>query len=858
LHCYYNRKKKNVNLNAQVGEAGKNTAETEGFAINGSAVGVNIDNMTAKTKSNAQIYIGNEIYGSDTTLNVSAQNKASRNAFMRNNAYALVANANDISAYTIAEDKAAVTVGSDTALANANKLTALNVTADTENKSYVAAKGTGGAIGGDFGSGAHADNDVNNSSDATLKGTWNIANDLTLNANQHDGAYISGYSARGAILTGGKGSLDNVIKGSSTATISDKATINAKTVNVNAKNYIATDKYSSDYDHTLYGLMIGLVDDVDDQRSTATTNKSANINIGKNAKVTTTGKQIYDAASDYDLKNDVYAEGGSALVSLRWVKSHNYITANEKISVGKGAILKNEGGSQGGITLAAHDKLEHNPSAKGNAKAGAGGYVRAETLTDLTRNQTIDINGTLKSAKDLNLYAGADINGDSSKVHSYARATSQVMTLVDDGGADIIRKGKTNSNVNVNSGAYGEAAHNVNVISNAGFEAYEEKPFYGSTWKSRGKYSVVTSDVGNLTTSDYKHSSLVKVDGELKAANTPDVTINISGVALPDDFILASNKFKNLSYNVKSGDKTITKRSTDFTGKTSEEIFAQQIYNGISTSSVDYANDVLKARYAEVCKEISNFQVTGRNDVAAYNGFLQEKTALESEMEKLGLGSYVDNEFKLGLTPSIKIKTVVLPDVEVSGGNINVVTNDLTGKGKLNASGVPKIDIENNSTAYLVAQKLTIADKGGAINYNNKSVSSNSAVNDINLSKTGANFSDMKVTTSAAVPTIKVANNYAGQTSIPMKPDPKAAGYSELTDDAKKATLQYTPINYIELAGNVTNAVGNVNISNKQGSIRVNKGALVNGQNISMTARESISQGYTEGIVNIAYTPEDA
>ena len=319
----------------------------------------------------------------------------------------------------------------------------MNITADTENKSYVAAKGTGGAIVGDFGSAAHADNDVNNTSTATLKGTWNIDNDLNLSANQHDSAFISGYSARGAVLTGGKGSLDNVIKGSSTATISDAAQINAKSVNVNSKNYITTDKYSDEYDYTLFGRMGGVVDDVDYQRSSATTNKSANINIGKNAAITTTGTQNYDAVNDYDLKNHVFAEGGSALASLRWVKSHNYITTNENINVGTGATLKNEGGSydDGGITMAAHDNLELDLNATGHSDGGAGGYVRAENLLDLRRNPTININGTLKSAKDLNLYAGADTNGDSSRVHSFAQAVSQVLTLVSDGSADVIRKG---------------------------------------------------------------------------------------------------------------------------------------------------------------------------------------------------------------------------------------------------------------------------------------------------------------------------------------------------------------------------------------------------------------------------------
>ena len=842
-----------ANITAQIGEENKYTAETTGFAINGSAIGINVDNMYAETKSMAAVNIGNEIYNDDTTLNVSALNKASRNSFMRNNAYSLVANANDISAYTIAEDSSSITVGSNTALANSNKLGALNINADTENKSYVAAKGTGGSIGGDFGSAAHADNSVNNTSSATLNGTWNITDALKMNANQRDSAYISGYSARGAILTGGKGSLDNVIKGSSTAKISDGATINAKTVNVNSKNYIKTDKYSNDYDYTLFGRMGGVVDDVDYQRSTATTTKSANINIGKNVAITTTGTQTYDAASDYDLKNNVYAEGGSLLMSLRWSKSHNYITADEKISVGKDAQLKNEGGTyaDGGITMAAHDKLELAPTAKGFSQAGLGGYVRAETLLDLTRNQNIDINGTVKSAKDLNLYAGADINGDGSKVHSYAQAISQVQTLFSDGSADIIRRGATNSNVNVNGGAYGQATRNVNVISNAGYEVYEERPYYGSTWSSDGGYKVATADTGNLTTGNYKHNNKVKVDGELKAASTPDVTINISGVAIPDGFILADKNAKNLSYNVQSGDITITKKNTDFAGMSSEKAFAQQIYNGITTSDVDYANDFLKTRYAQICQAISNYQVQGRNDVAAYNGFLQEKIALENEMEKLGLGSYDKGEFKLDSSASIDIKTVVLPDVEVSGGNINVSTNDFSGTGKLNASGVPKIDINNKSSAYLITNRLTIADKGGAITYNGRAVTSNADIS------RGAKFAEIKTSDSANVSTISVANNYSGQTSIAMKPNPNAKGYDTLRDDAKKATLQYTPINYIEVTKDITNPVGKVIINNKQGSIRINKGAAVNAQDVEMTAKESISQGYTEGIINIAYTPEN-
>ena len=230
-------------------------------------------------------------------------------------------------------------------------------------------------------------------------------------------------------------------------------------------------------------------------------------------------------------------------------------------------------------------------------------------------------------------------------------------------------------------------------------------------------------------------------------------------------------------------------------------------------------------------------------------------------MIKLGMGSYTTRangvrEFVLGATPSIQIKAIILPNIEVSGGSINVTTDNLKGNGILNASGVPKIDIENDSSAYLVTNQLTIGDKGGTINYNGTQVTNNSEINTLNSSKTGASFIRLRVSDSNGTPTITVSNNYAGSGSIPMKTNPKAPGYDTLDAKAKNEIFRYTPINYIEITKHVTNPVGNVIINSNQGSIRINSGAKVNAQSIEMKAKESISQGFTDGIVNISNTPE--
>ncbi|MBR4152560.1 MAG: hypothetical protein IKT98_06325 [Selenomonadaceae bacterium] len=153
---------------------------------------------------------------------------------------------------------------------------------------------------------------------------------------------------------------------------------------------------------------------------------------------------------------------------------------------------------------------------------------------------------------------------------------------------------------------------------------------------------------------------------------------------------------------------------------------------------------------------------------------------------------------------------------------------------------------------------MTIADKGGTVTYNDVEVANNAAINDLNSSKSGASFGNIKIADANQIPKIKVSNTYAGQSSIPMKVNPKSAGYNELPNNAKNATYKYTPINYIEVTKDIKNLVGKVELNNNQCSIRIISGANVNAKDITMTAKESISQGYTDGIVNIGYTPEYA
>ncbi|WP_323117631.1 hypothetical protein, partial [Klebsiella variicola] len=49
---------------------------------------------------------------------------------------------------------------------------------------------------------------------------------------------------------------------------------------------------------------------------------------------------------------------------------------------------------------------------------------------------------------------------------------------------------------------------------------------------------------------------------------------------------------------------------------------------------------------------------------------------------------------------------IVMPEVDARGGNINVIGDNLAGNGRLNARGEAKIEIINNSSAFLRTDEL--------------------------------------------------------------------------------------------------------------------------------------------------------
>ena len=79
------------------------------------------------------------------------------------------------------------------------------------------------------------------------------------------------------------------------------------------------------------------------------------------------------------------------------------------------------------------------------------------------------------------------------------------------------------------------------------------------------------------------------------------------------------------------------------------------------------------------------------------------------------------------VTGGITVSYVEIPDIVVSGGSIIIQSDNLYGAGKLEASGMPQVEINNRSNAYLKLNGIRVGENGGDIRFQGTSIKPKSA-----------------------------------------------------------------------------------------------------------------------------------
>ena len=267
---------------------------------------------------------------------------------------------------------------------------------------------------------------------------------------------------------------------------------------------------------------------------------------------------------------------------------------------------------------------------------------------------------------------------------------------------------------------------------------------------------------------------------------------------------------------------------------TAPEWFKQQygnVYKDNGVGMADYAAGLL-TRLNELTTIMQSYKGTDTS-----SKYAAELKRIQSELVALGLGYQSNGNFMIAENAST-VPTIELKDLTASGGNIDITGGYLKGgsTGKMTAVGDAQINIENKTNFFLKVNNVSIDDAGGSIKFNDTSI--NKQYGNIALDATPS-----KATGSNAKISIKNTTNVKASDSELFTPDIGIFG------DIKN------PYGIVE----ITNAKNSVyvagKITNEDGTVKQNAGSI-KGRSITLTAGNAITQGYSDGIKDVAGTPK--
>ena len=267
---------------------------------------------------------------------------------------------------------------------------------------------------------------------------------------------------------------------------------------------------------------------------------------------------------------------------------------------------------------------------------------------------------------------------------------------------------------------------------------------------------------------------------------------------------------------------------------TAPDWFKQQygnVYKDNGVGMADYAAGLL-TRLNELTTIMQSYKGTDTS-----SKYAAELKRIQSELVALGLGYQSNGNFMIAENAST-VPTIELKDLTVSGGNIDITGGYLKGgsTGKMTAVGDAQINIENKTNFFLKVNNVSIDDAGGNIKFNDTAI--NKQYGNIALDATPS-----KATGSNAKISIKNTTDVKASDSELFTPDIGIFG------DIKN------PYGIVE----ITNAKNSVyvagKITNEDGTVKQNAGSI-KGRSITLTAGNAITQGYSDGIKDVAGTPK--
>lgn len=830
-------KNKMVNFNASIAtQTGKATAQADAVGLAAAGiVGLGFNLSHAESTMSTNVTVDEQTYQNDTNLTVSGYNATQQKAQTKGLTIGGILAAGSNMAETVSS-------GTTTVNVKGGAVNTLTVNAIGTADNTVLAGGSGGGL--ISGGAVVAQNTMKSDAAVNLSGTWKINGDLTANAAQNDIANLNADSVQAGFAAINGASAVNTIGNKETGTavnVIDGTQLSAGTIGLTAKNNITVnDKYSFMVEGAGYGAIAGQAATADN-----TVDKKAAVNAGKTSKLTArTGGLTLAALTDGTINNKVQMKTGG-LIAVVTAFNTNTVKVTDEVNLGAGARAETKTfGSD--VTFAASDSLDVTASATASNEGGAAGGSAARMTNTLNRRNSVQVDGVIRSMNDTNLYAGTKADGAKGILKLDVAAEAYNKSVIPVAVPDLNNTNKQTNTVIISSDAKVDSTRHINLAANQGREYVEETSATYTWYEGENTGKSFTGTAAGKDSKSKISDNYVKIDGSLTAGTQNKLTITIDGVVAPAGGTI-------------TGDTPLKIKVS--TGNTE---YDQELKDKISTGTVDYGKELF-ARYQALSKLVAeyggNYTKDGKiEDLDAYVGYKAEQTRVYNQMKELGLISTVtDGAITVEkVSESFQVNTIELPNLAASGGNIVVDADNMTGSGSLIAKGAPQINITNNSTYYMKLNDVQIGEPGGEVKFKNSSITANgnTAIRALNRDQTKeVSYNNVKADGPNGEAKIGINSTWNSKLNVT---------YTDKTDPAniETDTLQVKPLTTIEINGAVKNMYGAVNITNDGGDILIqgkteNDNASVQGRNIMLSAPNgSITQGYTDGIVNIGSSPE--
>ena len=850
-----------VTLQAKTGRDSDYTTEAINHAVSVSAgVDVTVNRALTENAMQSNVYLGDISAGSRLAdLRVQALNNNSSNAYVYSFGLGVIAGSGNN--FAKAEENSSVAISLDGG--KGMSLQQLDVLAENAQNVTAKADGSASALLEVSPYTAKVTHDAKAKTSVTLKGELTAAEGMSVQALRKENTNLKADALTNSLAGGGDASADNTSSSTTLVEASAAKLTSGSDMLLKADNNIKLNR-AEGYNEMLWGQgYSGLVGvntaGVDNSITAATAVRLQDSSLqSKKGHV-----QLASQSADDLLVNAyVYSLG---MVDATETRVTNNITNDNRIELTNSNIKTSTAYKD--ITLAAADDLKLYTSAVAETPIGVVAGSNAVVKNALQRTNALGLYGAgeLYSMNDINYYAGKHLDGSLGRLELDAQAINYNGSVI-----PVVLSPSLNNEVTqqnelfMQSGASNSVRH-TNIYADAGEELVFVHTGRDTSYGGDEEGGYVTEDTGSKHYNKLDKNS-VDINGSMAAGM--DNRINIVVGAAGDITLFDEDERKSLTNKTALSKEELQGKITvagsdvlDAQGKPTgahsglTEETAASIKDSIKLGSVDYAQTLMN-RYNEIMLLVSEYASDGA-DSASYMGYKAEAERLLGEMEKMGEVSEIDGKYVLNAHKMVDY--VELPELTASGGNITINTSVLKSSkatGSLSANGSPEINVTNNTNLMLRLQRINVDDGGGRLLYNNEQLTgSTSSDFNNNISKlnkkagaASGGFQSVKSETGIGG-SIDINGNYSG---APLD--------YKVVEDGQTFVGQYLPQADIIVSGDVYNKNGSIKITSQHNNITIagasaQDSVSVLGASVALSAGGSITQTFTDGIVNIDHDP---